>query len=191
MSIAKLLFEDEPWSPNWKPTPDILAWFRNFLRIMNEGSIWTAPGSQHIYKISHKNKTLTLTHGDPNDPKHWHDKNKKTLAELGYTVLDKEPPKDNPNEISLSASADQIVNNLLEANASPFEKTKVTLQYLPFTHRGSWKWHWTLLPEDKSKALEHGSADNRGLASTAARLAARKLGVTIGSVSILKPSNAI
>lgn len=84
----RLLEADEPWHAGWQPSREILAWFRSFVGMMREGSTWASPGSGHVYRISHANKTFTLVAGDPHDPRHWHDKNKRSLEALGYTVLD-------------------------------------------------------------------------------------------------------
>ena len=83
------LFEnpnDPPWSPTWQPGPFVLAWFRNLLRVMKDGALWGMPGTQQMYRIDQKNKTLILIAGDPHDELHWHDKNTKTLAALGWKV---------------------------------------------------------------------------------------------------------
>ena len=184
VAFPKILMEDEPWSEAWEPTPEILAWFKNFMSKMAEGSTWAAPGSQHIYKISHATKMVTLMHGDPHDPKHWHDKNKKSLAALGYTVLDGPKSSGSGNEFAL---AENLVVVLLEDGTSPFTKTKVTLQYRPFKLKDDWKWFWVLLPDDHSKALAHGQEDNRSKASVAARQKARGLNVLIGKVDVIEP----
>jgi len=184
-AFPKMLMEDDPWSESWQPTPEILAWFRNFLRMMREGATWISPGSQHIYQISHANKTFTLLHGDPHDPKHWHDKNKRTLAALGYRMIDGTEPSD---EISFAERGpQQVVAILLDDVAPPFTKQKVTLQYRPYMRDDNWKWFWVLLPEDRSKALATGDADSRAAASMSAHASARKLNVSIGKIDVIKP----
>jgi hypothetical protein len=84
-------------------------------------------------------------------------------------------------------NAKHIVAELAEDAGAPFTKAQVTLQYRPFMRGDDWKWFWVLLPEDGSKALETGEADNRAAASIAARQKARKLNVLIGKVDVMKP----
>ena len=259
------LFEnpnDPPWSPNWQPSPYMLAWFSNLLRVMKDGALWGVPGSEQMYRIDKKNKTLILIEGDPHDELHWHDKNIKTLAALGWkvkvasekekgagnlnlqaelgnlikhpksgvlflstglgyavdetdkimilmrgkpdaahaqvkafmqphgwTVLDGPDDSTNPDEMSFAehVMAKQIRFELLEDAGTPFAKTPVTLQYRPFRLGDDWKWFWTLLPDDRSKALATGQGDNRAAAAVEARKEARKLGVVISSIDVLKP----
>lgn len=78
---------DEDWHDGWQPTPMILAWFRQFLTMQRDGSMWASPTSGLVYRINKTNKTLTLVTGDPNDERNWHKKNIVTLAKLGWTVL--------------------------------------------------------------------------------------------------------
>lgn len=182
-----LLENDAEWSPNWQPTPEILAWFRNFLNRTRPG-VWVSPGSGQIYNINPQTKTMTLIQGDPNDEKNWHNKNKKTMAALGWTVLD--GPHDHPDQMAFAEglSANEIVAELFEDVATaPFAKTRVTLQYRPYLKGDDWKWFWVLLPSDRSKAMATGEADSRAAASTAARQSARGLGVLIGDIDVIKP----
>lgn len=186
---VQFLLEDDPWSENWEPTPAMVGWFQRMLSMLREGAVWGVPGTGQAYQISHANKTVTLIHGEPNDPQHWHDKNKKTLARLGYRVLD--GPGDGPDQMAFAESklsAKQIVAELMEDMGVPFTKAKATLQYRPFMRGDDWKWFWVLLPEDGSKALATGEADSRALASTAARQEARKLNVLIGKVDVIEPA---
>jgi len=85
---------------------------------------------------------------------------------------------------------DEIMAELLEEEGGPFTKMNVTLQYRPYMLNDAWKWFWVLLPDDRSKALATGEADNRAEASVGARREARKLGVVIGKIDVLKPHNA-
>jgi len=181
-----LLEADADWSPTWQPTPEILAWFRNFLNRTRPG-VWVAPGSGQIYKINPQSKTMMLIHGSPNDPKHWHDKNKKTMAALGWTVLD--GPDDHPDQMAFAehTTPTEIANELFEEASDPFTKTNVTLQYRPFTVNDDWKWFWVLLPNDRSKSLANGQEDSRASAAVAARRSARKLNVIISAIDVLKP----
>ena len=234
----------------------MLAWFRNLLRVMKDGALWGVPDSKQMYRIDQKNKTLILIAGDPHDELHWHDKNIKTLAALGWkvkvatlnlqaelgnlikhpksgvlflstglgyavdvdetdkimilmqgepnadhaqvkafmqphgwTVLDDPNDSANPDEMSFAehVTAKQIRFELLEDAGTPFAKTPVTLQYRPFRLGDDWKWYWVLLPDDRSKALGSGQGDSRAEAAVGARKEARKLGVVIKSIAVLKP----
>jgi hypothetical protein len=119
--------EDQPWGPNWQPQPHMVAWFAQLLRVMKDGAVWAAPGSQQVYKIDHQAKTFTLMSGNPNDPNHWHDKNKKTLPHLGYTVLDAPPPPPRPDE---QAFAEAIIEELLmeSPTIATLEKNRIDLE---------------------------------------------------------------
>lgn len=183
------LYEDTDWSPDWRPTPGILQWFRNLLRGAPEGTEWTMPSSGQVYKISHADKTVTLIKGAPNDSMHWHDKNKLVFGMLGYRTLDPSTP-DQAFAESSRLTARQIVSVLVEEAepGTPFSRKTVQLQYRPFLLNGEWKWFWTLLPEDGSAALDTGHADNRAAASVSARRAARKLGVNIAAVDVMQPN---
>lgn len=153
---------------------------------MREGAVWGVPGTGQIYKISHANKTFTLIDGEPNDPKHWHDMNKVTLAKLGYRVLDR---PELPGYEQAFAEAVQMVSVFLEDEVA-FDKQAATLQYRPYrTPEDGWKWFWVLLPDDKSRALASGTGDSRAQASTMARLKARKLGIIIQNVDLMEPHN--
>jgi len=177
--------EDQDWSDTWEPSPEILAWFHNFLRRTRPG-VWVSPGSGQIYNLNPQTKTATLISGSPNDPKHWHDKNKVTMRRLGWTVLD--GPED-PDQMSFAEhlTAAEIRSELFEEAVSPFTKSGVTLQYRPFQLDGDWQWAWVLLPDDRSKALAAGQGANRAAAAVGARKEARKLGVTISKIDVLKP----
>lgn len=182
--LIQFLLEDEPWSEAWEPTPEMLEWFRLHLSLLRTGAVWALPGTGQVYLIDHEKKTLTLVNGSPNDPYHWHDKNKKACEMLGYRVLD---GPDDPNQMSF---AESIVAELMEDDGSPFTKTQVTLQYRPFQNGKDWTWFWVLLPEDGSKALATGEAPNRAAAATTARQEARKLNVVVGKIDVVKPHTA-
>lgn len=77
---------DPPWSENWQPSPEILAWFR--LLLASGKLYWQTESSGHKYQIDHGTKSFILIRGNPHDSRHWHDKNIKTLAALGWKVLD-------------------------------------------------------------------------------------------------------
>ena len=177
---------DENWSMSWEPTEEILAWFRSFLNGRKRPGVWAVPATGQIYNINPQTKTVMLIHGDPDDEQHWHAKNKKTMAMLGWTVLD--GPYDHPDQMSF---AESIMSELYEEAASPFSKGEVTLQYRPFKLDASWQWAWVLLPDDRSKALAHGQGINRAAAAVGARKEARKLGVTIAKIDVLKPQEKL
>jgi len=84
-------------------------------------------------------------------------------------------------------NAKQIRFELLEDAGTPFAKTPVTLQYRPFRLGDAWKWYWVLLPDDRSKASASGQGDSRAEAAVGARKEARKLGVVISAVEVMKP----
>ena len=182
-SVVDILLEveDTEWSPVWEPSPEILEWFRRFLSRTRPG-VWVSPGSGQIYNLNPETKTAILIHGSPYDLKHWHLKNKKVMSMLGWTVLDS--PGDKPDQMSF---AESISAELLEDASTPFAKTPVTLQYRPFRLNDEWKWYWVLLPEDRSKALASGQADNRAQAAVGARKEARRLKVVIAKIDVLKP----
>ena len=70
---------------------------------------------------------------------------------------------------------------------APFGRDPVTLQYRPYQDGDKWMWYWVLHPEDGSRALAHGEADNRGGAAVAARKKARELNAVINQIDVLKP----
>jgi hypothetical protein len=88
--LATWLLEAEVWSPDWQPSPGILAWFVRLLSSLKDGATWVSPGSGHVYRISHDDKEVILLHGDEHDPGHWHDMNRRTIQALGWTMIDKE-----------------------------------------------------------------------------------------------------
>ena len=141
-----------------------------------------------MYQINHGTKSVILIRGNPHDPRHWHDKNKRVFAALGWTVYDSplevDPDPDNPDHMSF---AEALTSSLLEDAGSPFDRRKVKPQYRPFSLNGEWQWFWVLLPEDGKAALDTGQAVSRALAATNARLAARKLKVVIDQIEVLKP----
>lgn len=85
--IVNEMLEDEPYHDDWQPQPFMLQWFRNFLSMQRDGSMWASPSSGLVYRIDKTRKTLTLVQGDPNDERGWHKKNIVTLGALGWTVL--------------------------------------------------------------------------------------------------------
>jgi hypothetical protein len=84
--------------------------------------------------------------------------------------------------------ATEIASALLEDGGIGFDKQAATLQYRPYQTQDAWKWFWVLLPDDNSRALATGTADSRAQASTMARLKARKLGIVIQKVDLMKPN---
>lgn len=104
-----LVENDAPWSPDWQPSPEVLEWFRRFLTRTRPG-VWVMPGTGQIYNLNPQTKTMMLIKGDPDDPKHWHDKNKVTLNLLGWTVLD--GPHDSAEQMSFAeAVVESLLNN--------------------------------------------------------------------------------
>ena len=83
-----------------------------------------------------------------------------------------------------------IISRLLEDE--PFSKPGITLQYRPFrtAHDTGWQWFWALLPKNRVKALATGQALSRAAASISARRAARKLGVAVTGINVVKPHTA-
>lgn len=173
---------DVPWSENWQPTPQILAWWRRVISLFGaKGGHWASPTSGHVYAVNPGTKTLILLQGDPDDPRKWHLRTKRCLAQLGWTVLDS--PKDQTDQ---QAFAEALVECLRES-ATGIDTTPVTLEYRPFKNDGLWNWFWVLLPEQGTEALETGSETSRAKASVAAREAARKLRAVITKINVLKP----
>lgn len=182
------IHEDDNWSDNWEPNSQTVAWFANLMRMLADGAVWAVPGTSQVYRINHKAKTLTLVHGDAADPNHWHDKTKKTLAKLGYTVLDAPAAPEADGEHAFAESrVSSAVARMTEDIGSPFKKKQAILQYRPFATDGTWHWFWVLLPEDGGSAIATGQGVNRAEAATAARLEARRLGVSIRKIDILRP----
>lgn len=82
-------------------------------------------------------------------------------------------------------NAAQVVKFFLEDVA--FDKQRATLQYRPYQLQGSWKWYWVLLAHDGSKALATGTADSRAEAGVQARSKARRSGIVIHKIDVVKP----
>ena len=51
----------------YQPSPSDIAWTENVLRIIRDGGVWGIPGTGQVYKVDHKEKTLTLIM-DPGTP---------------------------------------------------------------------------------------------------------------------------
>lgn len=45
---------------DWTPTHDDLLWLAHMLELLREGGLLVYPATGLMYKVSHKNKTLTL-----------------------------------------------------------------------------------------------------------------------------------
>ena len=99
--------EDEPLNDF------ILRWYKRLLQSKPNDSYWRTGSSGHLYHVDHYNHVVTLVHGERNDPLGWHQKSKRYLAALGYTMHD-EPPLE--REMSF---AESLVNDLLETSAMP------------------------------------------------------------------------
>ena len=111
--LANWLLEDEEWSLYWQPTPEVLHWFEQTLRRFKEGQPWVVPGSGHVYRVSHAHKTLTMLAGDPHDYKHWHDKTKRSIAALGYRMIDGQ--EDEADQMSFAEAKVNADITLMEA----------------------------------------------------------------------------
>lgn len=112
---------DEPWGPEWQPSAEQVAWFARLLRSLNQGATWSTVNNRLVYRIDHRAKTLTLIEGSPCGDPHWHEKIKRTVARLGYRVLDGsaiQPDNDRPDEQSFAeAVSDDPLAGLLEDDA--------------------------------------------------------------------------
>lgn len=93
------LYADFPWEAflteaeeTWEPSPHVIAWFQNMLRMLKPMGEWVVPATGQVYEIDKPNRTVTLVAGGVNDPDHWHEKTKAVFQKLGYTVHD-EPPR--------------------------------------------------------------------------------------------------
>jgi phosphoribosylformylglycinamidine (FGAM) synthase-like amidotransferase family enzyme len=84
-------------------------------------------------------------------------------------------------------NAHETVELFLEADADPMAKKLVTLEYRPYPKGEDWIWFWILHPEDMQRAIAHGEGKSRAEASTAARLKAHQLRVTIIRVTVVNP----
>lgn len=109
------------------------------------------------------------------------------MSKLVNMLLEAQDSEWSPGDLSFAESAWEIMAELYEEASTPFAKTGVTLQYRPFQMDGGWQWAWVLLPDDRSKALAHGQGINRAVAAVGARKEARKLGVVITKIDVLKP----
>ena len=85
--------------------------------------------------------------------------------------------------------ASSIVRDYLEEEIA-FDRQAATLQYRPYQIQGAWKWYWVLLPDDGSSALASGTGDSRSDAGIQARKEARKKGIVIHKIDLLKPFTA-
>lgn len=106
--LANWLLEDGEWTPGWQPDQNILAWFKRALSAFRDGQTWVLPGSGHAYLVYPSQKVLVLLAGDPNDPKHWHDKTTRSIEALGWTMAnwgrEPEAPEDDsdPDQMSFA-----------------------------------------------------------------------------------------
>jgi len=105
------MIPDEPWHEGWQPHPMMVQWFRSFLARLTDHAEWGMPGTMQIYKFDKPNRTVTLITANPNDPMHWHDKNKVVFQMLGYEVFDRPQPPPDPNQMSFAEAVLQAVLN--------------------------------------------------------------------------------
>ena len=76
--------------PAYTPTEADLAWVTITLRLLNDGGIWICPGTTQLYRVSHKDKTMSLISSPRSDPD-FTEKTRATFAAVGYTILDETP----------------------------------------------------------------------------------------------------
>jgi hypothetical protein len=73
---------------DWKPSPSDIDWQKNMLKMVAENGMWA--NSAGIYRVCHKDKTLTLTVKSPifdlPDVKEMHERIVVACKECGYTV---------------------------------------------------------------------------------------------------------
>lgn len=73
---------------NFKPTPEQIQWFRNMVAAMPKDEyMWKVPSTGQEYMMNRVKKTFTLVKEMP-DPNEWHQKNKKILSMIGWTMID-------------------------------------------------------------------------------------------------------
>jgi hypothetical protein len=74
---------------NWKPSQGDTKWVSRLVDSLRDGGTWGT--SAGIYRIDKVKKTLTLVLNYHNElSEELHDRNKKTFALIGYTVLELE-----------------------------------------------------------------------------------------------------
>lgn len=105
------MIPDMPWSPNWRPHSKMVEWFVQLLDHLTDNATWGMPGTGQVYQIDKPNRTITLVTANPNDPMHWHDKNKVVFRMLGYTVHDRPQPPPDPNQMAFAEAVLQAVLN--------------------------------------------------------------------------------
>ena len=81
-------------NPVYKPTVADLQWARNLVAVCRDGAIIKYPKTSMIYRVDHKDRTLTLQNVDqllsfPSFVIHY--QTIDVFREIGYTVY---PPKD-------------------------------------------------------------------------------------------------
>ena len=113
---------DEEWHDGWQPSSFILNWFRQFIGMQRDGSMWASPTSGLVYRVDKTNKTLTLTAGDPNDERNWHKKNIVTLAKLGWRVL--------PNTLDRGSDQTSFAESEEDVDPKEYALDKVNPQWV-------------------------------------------------------------
>jgi hypothetical protein len=68
----------------WEPKSSDIVWASKLIRMMNDGDSWCMPMNNTVYKVDHKNKTLTLIEGRV-DVMFF--RNSKCFGKIGYKVL--------------------------------------------------------------------------------------------------------
>ena len=70
---------------SWEPTQTDLNWCQNLLKTVSDNGVWGT--SMGIYKVSHKNKTLTLVAKPSGYDPGFHQRNIIAFKKLDYQVL--------------------------------------------------------------------------------------------------------
>lgn len=50
----------------YQPTQEDIDWMKTVLALLKEGSTWAWPNADATFRVSHKNKTVTMTSPSPN-----------------------------------------------------------------------------------------------------------------------------
>ena len=68
------------------PSPEVLAWCSNTVRVISHGGVWGIPRSNTVFRVDHVNKQLVLIMpGDDDDDDF--EATKKVFKNIGWEVV--------------------------------------------------------------------------------------------------------